>query len=123
MNDHICKEVRVRSPAATEHNLVIGGAGARVMPSAAGALCAFEKAGLKMETAGGVSGGFLVAVLLMSGLAPKTIARLSVEIVFQKLLSMRTSIGPVSSADLSPCQRAVVALAGSFRIRKTWCLV
>jgi predicted acylesterase/phospholipase RssA len=93
MNDHICNGERMRSPETTEHNLVIGGGGARVMPSAAGALCAFEKAGLKMETAGGVSGGFLVAVLLMSGLAPQKIARLSVEIVFQKLLSMRTLIG------------------------------
>lgn len=82
-----------RESPPKEINLTIGGGGARVLPAAAGCVLALKKAGIKIKTAGGVSGGFLVAILVMHGIAAARIARMAVEIVFLRMLTMRSFLG------------------------------
>lgn len=124
MSDHncICSGEPESSSATTAYNLVIGGGGARVMPSAAGALCAIKRAGLNIETGGGVSGGFLVAVLFMSGLAPRDLVKVAVETVFQKLLSMRSLIGMFRAQIFRKVNERLLPLEAVFGSEKlgTW---
>ncbi len=73
--------------AAKKLHLVCGSGGTRAFLSGAGAISAFDFAGLNdWETIGGVSGGSIPTLLLASGATPARIVAQAIDIDFSRLL-------------------------------------
>jgi predicted acylesterase/phospholipase RssA len=84
----------VPAEVSPSKHLVCGPGGTKAYLSGAGAIAAFDFAGLKsFKTIGGVSGGSIPSLLLAAGVDPAKIVRDSIELDFSKLLVQTDTLG------------------------------
>lgn len=77
-------------PPGAERHLVVGSGGSRTLLGGAGCLLAFELAGIdSWSTAGGISGGAIVSLLIAAGYKAQYIVKALVELDFHSLLTRR----------------------------------
>ncbi len=78
----------------SDRHLVVGSGGSRTLTMSAGALLALENVGLRhWSSAGGVSGGAIVALLIAAGYSGAYLVRTVIDLDFETLLEKSSSAG------------------------------
>lgn len=84
------------SPTALQKHIVCGAGGSRAILASAGAVMACKIAGItEWQSIGGISGGSIPAVALASGIDPRDIMQLTVDIDFSSLVPRHAT--PIST--------------------------